>query len=92
MFVNEHTILLGLKCFHFNFIKISLKGNQFAVIKCKGNLSFESFHSQQAAQRGRTEMCHLDVSRKELRIGELDPINVQCSVLISELVPHAARH
>ena len=25
---------------------------------------------------------------KELRIGELDPINVQCSVLISELVPH----
>ena len=87
MFVNEHTILLGLKCFHFNFIKISLKGNQFAVIKCKGNLSLRVFIAS-AQPSGGNEMCHLDVSRKELRIGELDPINVQCSVLISELVPH----
>ena len=87
MFVNEHTTLLGLKCFHFNFIKISLKGNQFAVIKCKGNLSLRVFIAS-AQPSGGNEMCHLDVSRKELRIGELDPINVQCSVLISELVPH----
>ena len=45
-------MLLGLKCFHSNFIKISLKGNQFAVIKCKGNLSLRVFIAKTQSSGG----------------------------------------
>lgn len=62
IFVNEHTILLGLKCFHFNFIKISLKGNQFAVIKCKGNLSLRVFIAQTQRSGGNLNMSPWRIS------------------------------